>query len=102
MSIINLMVYSKGSTIFLKSVDALNKIKDNKYIYDLLKNMIKKVGGENVVQFVTYPGSTFVKVRKLLMKKYNLHWTSCVAHCLDLMFKDICKRNNVVELIMNA
>ena len=96
------MVYSKGNTIFLKSVDALNKIKDNKYIYDLLKNMIKKVGGENVVQFVTYSGSTFVKVRKLLMKKYNLYWTSCATHYLDLMFKDICKRNSIVKLIMNA
>ena len=30
LSIINFMVYSKGSTIFLKSVDASDKIKDNK------------------------------------------------------------------------
>ena len=34
LSIINFMVYSKRSTIFLKSVDASDKIKDNKYIYD--------------------------------------------------------------------
>ena len=33
LSIINFMVYSKGSTIFFKSVDASDKIKDNKYIY---------------------------------------------------------------------
>ena len=32
LSIINFMVYSKGSTIFLKSIDASDKIKDNKYI----------------------------------------------------------------------
>ena len=44
LSIINFMVYSKGSTIFLKSVDASNKIKDNKYIYGLLKDVIKEVG----------------------------------------------------------
>ena len=50
LSIINFMVYSKGSTIFLKSVDALDKIKDNKYIYGLLKNVIKEVGEANVVQ----------------------------------------------------
>ena len=36
LSIINFMVYSKGSTIFLKSFDASDKIKDNKYIYGLL------------------------------------------------------------------
>ena len=43
------MVYCKGSKIFLKSVDASNNIKDNKYIYGLLKDMIKEVGDANVV-----------------------------------------------------
>ena len=72
MSIINFMVYSKESIIFLKSVDALDKIKDNKYVYGLLKDVIKEVGEANVVQIVTNNGSTFVKAGKLLMKKYNL------------------------------
>ena len=44
LSIINFMVYSKGSTIFLKSIDEFNKIEDNKYIYGLLKDLIKEVG----------------------------------------------------------
>ena len=53
LSIINFMVCSKGSTIFLKFVDASDKIKDNKYIYSLLKNVIKKVGEANEeVQFI--------------------------------------------------
>ena len=102
MSIINFMVYSKGSTIFLKSVDASDKINDNKYIYDLLKDVIKEVGETNVVQIVTDNGSAFVKAGKLLMKKYNLYWTPCAAHCIDLMFEDIAKRATVSELITNA
>ena len=102
LSIINFMVYSKGSTIFLKSVDASDKIKDNKYIYGLLKDVIKEVGETNVVQIVTDNGSAFVKVGKLLMKKYNLYWTPCAAHCIDLMFEDIAKRATVSELITNA
>ena len=69
LSIIHFMVYSKGSTKFLKSVDASDKIKDNKYIYGLLKDMIKEVGEENVVQIVTDNGSAFVKAGKLLIKK---------------------------------
>ena len=73
LSIINFMVYSKGNTIFLKSIDASEKIKDNKYIYGLLKDVIKEVGEANVVQIVTNNGSAFVKARKLLMKKYNLY-----------------------------
>ena len=96
------MVYAKGSIIFLKSVDASDKIKDNKYIDGLLKNVIKEVGEANVVQIVRDNGSAFVKVEKLLMKKYNLYWTPCAAHCIDLMFEDIGKRATVLELITNA
>ena len=85
------MVYCKGSTTFLKYVDASDNIKDNKYIYDLLKDVIKEVRKANVVQIVTGNESAFVKVRKLLMKKCNLYWTPCVAHYIDLMFEDIRK-----------
>ena len=95
LSIINLMVYSKGSTIFLKFVDASDKIKDNKYIYGLLKDVIKEFGEANVVQIVIDNGSAFLKAGKLLMKKYNLYWTPCAAHCIDLMFENICKRDSV-------
>ena len=73
LSIINFMVYSKGSIIFFKSVDASDKIKDKKYIYGLLKDVIKKVREANVVQIVIDNGSTFVKAGKLLMNKYNLY-----------------------------
>ena len=102
LSIINFMIYCKGSIIFLKSVDASYNIKDNKYIYGLLKDVIKEVGEANVVQIVTDNGLTFVKAGKLLMKKYNLYWTPCAAHCIDLMFEDIGKRENVFDLITNA
>ena len=43
-----------------------------------------------------------MKARKLLMKKYNMCWTPCVAHCIDLMFQDIGKRDSVAQLIRNA
>ena len=102
LSIINFMVYSKGSTIFLKFVDASDKIKDNKYINGLFKDVIKEVGEANVVQIVTDNGSAFVKAGKLLMKKYNLYWTPCAAHCIDLMFEDIGKRATLSKLITNA
>ena len=36
------------------------------------------------------------------MKKYNLYWTSCTTHCIDLMFEDIGKRATVLELITIA
>ena len=57
-SIINFMVYSKQNKIFLNS----GKIKDNKYIYGLLKDVIKEVSQENVVlRIVIDNESAFVK-----------------------------------------
>ena len=43
-----------------------------------------------------------MKAGKLLMKKYNLYWTPCAAHCIDLMFEDIDKIATVSKLITNA
>ena len=64
--------------------------------------MIKEVDEANVVQIVTDNGSTFVKVGKLSMKKYNLDWTPCAAHCIDLMLEDIGKRESIFDLITNT
>ena len=55
-----------------------------------------------MVQIVTDNGSAFVKAGKLLMKKYNLYWTPCAAHYIDLMFEDIGKRDTVAQLIGNG
>ncbi|KAM1925520.1 hypothetical protein ACFX13_032793 [Malus domestica] len=98
LSIINFMVYSKGKTIFLKSVDASDHIKNYKYVYKLLRDVIMEVGEHNVVQVVTDNGSAFVKAGKKLMKHHNVFWTSCAAHCIDLMFEAMGKRENVATL----
>lgn len=67
-----------------------------------MKDVIKEIGRENVVQVVTDNGSAFVKAGKLLMKRYNLYWTPCAAHCIDLMFEDIGKVNSVQCVIKNG
>ena len=102
LNIINFMLYCKRNTIFLKFVDASENIKDNKYSYGLLKGMIKEVGEAHVVQIVTNNRLAFVKVGKLLMKKYSLYWTPCATHCINLMFEDNGKRPTVLDLITNA
>ena len=33
------------------------------------------------------------------MKKFNLYWTPCAAHCIDLIFEDIEKRPSVADVI---
>ncbi|KAL5766212.1 hypothetical protein ACOSP7_016829 [Xanthoceras sorbifolium] len=47
--IFNFMVNSKGSTVFLKSLDVSNKIKDHRSIYDLLKEVVKVIESTSLV-----------------------------------------------------
>ena len=36
------------------------------------------------------------------MKKFNLYWTPCAAHCIDLIFEDIEKRPSVADVIRSG
>lgn len=69
LSIINFMVYCKGKTVFLKSVDALDRIKDHMYIYSLMRGVVQSIGNKNVVQIMTDSGSNYKKEGQLLMEK---------------------------------
>ena len=66
------MVYCNGCIIFLKSIDASDVIKDYKYIYKQMEEVLKQVGVANVVQIVTDNGSNFKKVGSRIMKKYDI------------------------------
>ncbi|XP_010471706.1 PREDICTED: uncharacterized protein LOC104751456 [Camelina sativa] len=70
--------YCKGS-VFLKSLDVSEVVKDATLLFQLLDKIVKEVGDENVVQVVTDNASNFVKA----------------AHCIDLMLEDIGKIANV-------
>nr|XP_011469160.1 PREDICTED: uncharacterized protein LOC105352880 [Fragaria vesca subsp. vesca] len=99
LSIINFMVYSKGTTVFLRSVDSSSEKKEHEYIYKLLKGVIKEVGERNMVQVVTDNAANYVKAGKKLMKNHNVYWTSCAAHCIDLMFEEMGKKEQISKVI---
>ena len=102
LSIINIMVYCAGSTVFLKSIDASEKIKNADYLVEILSEVIEQVGPANVIQIVTDNGSNYKSAGKKLMGLYKLYWTSCAAHCLDLMFEDIGKKRSVDDVVKAA
>jgi hypothetical protein len=54
------------------------------------------------VQVVTDNGSAYVAAGKKLMNRNNLYWTSCAAHCIDLMFEEISKNKRVADVIKRA
>ena len=93
------MVYCYDRTVFLKSIDASDVIRDYKYLYRQIVEVIKQVGPSNVVQIVTDNGSNFKNVDKRIMFKYPIFWTSCAVHCIDLILKDFGKTKLVEKTV---
>ncbi|XP_024516145.1 uncharacterized protein LOC112341025 [Selaginella moellendorffii] len=65
-SLINFMVSSVRGSIFLKAVDSKNTKKTGAWLFEQLKQVIAKVGVENIVQVVTDNASNCVVMGELL------------------------------------
>ena len=102
-TIINFLVFCPRGTMFLKSVDASDKVKDGQLLFQLLDQVVEEVGVANVVQVITDNASNYVLVGKLLEEKHKtIFWTPCVAHCIDLMLEDIGKIDWVKNTVDHA
>jgi len=102
-SLTNFLVNSPSGTMFLKSIDTSNVIKDAKQMFELLDFVIKEIGEDNVVQVVTDGASNFVAKGKMLEeKRTKVFWFPCVAHCLDLIIEDISQLPTFYNTIANA
>ncbi|KAM0041362.1 putative ribonuclease H-like superfamily [Helianthus debilis subsp. tardiflorus] len=89
-SLINFLVNNQYGTVFLKTVDASNCVKDAEKILELLDGVIEEIGEDIVIQVVTNNASNYKKAGEMLMKKRKkLYWTPCAAHCIDLMLEKI-------------
>lgn len=88
--LINFLVNNPHGTVFLRSVDASDAIKDAKTLCQLLDDVVMEVGEDLVIQVVTDNASNYKAAGKLLMdKRPRLWWTPCAAHCIDLMLEKI-------------
>jgi len=102
-SLTNFLVNSPSETVFLKSIDTSNVIKDAKQMFELLDSMIEEIEEDNVVQVVTDGASNFVVAGKMLEeKRTKLFWSPCAAHCLDLILEDIGELPVFYNTITNA
>ena len=104
-NIINFLVSCPQGTMFLRSVDASDRVKDATLLFELLDEVVMQVGVENVVQVVTDNASNYVLAGKMLEEKHKtIFWTPCAAHCIDLMLEDIGKQSwikNNIEYAKN-
>lgn len=95
-SICNFLVNSPKGTVFLTSVDTSSISKTADKVFEMLDEIVERVGEENVVQIVTDNASNYKAAGDLLMaKRQRLYWTPCAAHCIDLMLEDFEKKIDV-------
>ncbi|XP_052621725.1 uncharacterized protein LOC111887896 [Lactuca sativa] len=89
-SLINFLVNNQYGTVFLRTIDASDCIKNAQKIFELLDEVVEEIGEDIVVQVVTDNASAYKAAGALLMeKRKNLYWTPCAAHCIDLMLEKI-------------
>ena len=89
--LINIMAVSNGSPMFIKAIDGLGEFKDKHFIVGVLKDAIKEIGHEKVVQVITDNGKVLKAAGALIEGEYpKIFWTPCVVHILDLALKNIC------------
>jgi hypothetical protein len=91
-TILNFLIACPKGTMFLKSVDASDQVKDANLLFRLLDEVVEEVGVQSVVQVITDNAANYVAAGKMLEEKHRtIWWTPCAAHCLDLMLEDIGK-----------
>ncbi|XP_022871119.1 uncharacterized protein LOC111390332 [Olea europaea var. sylvestris] len=102
-TLINFLVYCPKGTIFLKSVDASNESKSANMLYKLFRDVVLFVGSEYVVHMVTDNAANYVAAGRLLEQEFQtLFWSPCAAHCINLMFHDIGKFDEVSNIVSQA
>ncbi|XP_030941531.1 uncharacterized protein LOC115966437 [Quercus lobata] len=93
--LINIMAISDGGPVFIKAIDGSGKFKDKHYIVGVLKDAIKEIGHEKVVQVITDNANVMKSAGALIEGEYpKISWTPCVVHTLHLALKNICAAKN--------
>ncbi|GKE28674.1 zinc finger, CCHC-type containing protein, partial [Tanacetum coccineum] len=97
-SLINFLVNCPTGTIFLKSIDASEHVKDAQLIVKMINEVIEDVGEENILQFITDNGLNYKAAGAILEEQHpKLFWTPCAAHCVNLMIGDIGEKIPKIE-----
>ncbi|XP_050249987.1 uncharacterized protein LOC126697152 [Quercus robur] len=93
--LINIMAVSDGGPVFIKAIDGSGEFKDKHYIAGVLKDAIKEIGHEKVVQVITDNANVMKAAGALIEGEYpKIFWTPCVVHTLNLALKNICAAKN--------
>eukprot|EP00253_Pinus_taeda_P002149 PITA_02149 len=99
-TLLNFLLHCPKGTVFIKSLDASEHIKDAATICELLDGFIWEIGLQNVVQVIINNAANYVFADKMLMERHRaLFWTLCATHCLDLLLEDMRKLSFIKEAV---
>ncbi|XP_031284355.1 uncharacterized protein LOC116143078 [Pistacia vera] len=101
--LINFMVYCPKGVCFVKSVDALDVVKDAGTLLKMFEEVALWIGANSIVHFVSNNGSNYKAVGRMFSEKYpSITWSPCAAHSINLVLKDIAEMNHIVYLARRA
>ena len=70
--------------MFIKAIDGSGEFKDKHYIAGVLKNAIKEIGHEKIVQ--------------VIIDNAKIFWTPCVVHTFNLALKNILQQKTLKRM----
>ena len=73
-TILNFLITYPKATMFLKSVDASDQVKNAQLLFRLLDEIVMEVEAENVVQVITDNASNYVAAGNMLEEKHPTIW----------------------------
>ena len=95
------MAISDGGSVFIKAIDGSGEFKDKYYIAGVLKDAIKEIGHEKVVQVIIDNASVMKSAGALIEGEYpKIFWTPRVVHTLNLALKNICAAKNTEKTLI--
>ncbi|XP_008796921.2 uncharacterized protein LOC103712229 [Phoenix dactylifera] len=103
-NLLRFLVDCPQGTIFLRSVDASNAVRDADAFFLLLSKVVDEVGALNVVQIVAHDTSYYMEaVGKKLVEKYrSIFWTLSADHCINMILEKIGMMDHVKKVLMDA
>ena len=94
-SLIKIMATLNGGSVFIKAIDGSSEFKNKHFIAGVLKDAIKEIGHEKVVQVITNNANVMKAAEALIEGEFpKIFWTPCVVHTLNLALKNNCIAKN--------
>ena len=102
-TLISFLVSCPKGTMFLKSVDASDKVKSAQLICEMMEEVVQEVGEQHIVQIISHNVANYMAAKRLFELRHpTIFLSSCSAHCIDLMLEDIGKLEWIQVVVEKA